>query len=176
MSTPPVGGPGAVPGHPSASQPAPGGFPGRPSAPAPVPGRPRNGTIAWALGFLAYLPIPFLGVIVAGIVQLCVGLAQRRHGGLAAANGVRAANWGLTQLCWPVLMATTLTLGALTGSPGESGVTFTPVMNALVFTMIGLYLVLGIAQLVYAIIGTVQASGGKRVRVPVIPFLRAPRP
>ncbi|MEE1618378.1 hypothetical protein [Brachybacterium sp. J153] len=142
-----------------------------PSAP------PRNGTVAWALGFLAYVPIPFVNVLVAGLAQLVVGLRQRRHGGLAAVNGVRAANWGLTQLCWPVLMLATFAIGMLTGTPSPTGdgVLFTPVMNALMFTMIGLFLVLGLAQLIYAIVGTVQASKGARVGLPAIPFLRAPR-
>ena len=163
-----------------------------PSAPAdasplgprsgPVPGQfpqpvPRHGTIAWALGFLAYVPIPFVNVLVAGITQLVVGLRQRRHGGLAAANGVRAANWGLMQLCWPVLMALSLTLAALTGEPSPTGdgMRFTPVMEGIVFTMLGLYLLRGLMQLVYAIVGTVQASKGRVVRLPIVPFLRAPR-
>ena len=119
MSTLPS--PSAGPGPEPAGPPAPDGTaprdsaaPQGPAAPwgsaAPMsaaapPGPPRNGTIAWALGFLAYIPVPFLGLVVAGITQLVVGLGQRKHGGLAAVNGVRAANWGLTQLCWPLLLA-----------------------------------------------------------------------
>lgn len=142
-----------------------------------APGQPaRHGTIAWALGFLAYIPVPFLGLIVAGIVQLVVGLRQRRYGGLAAVNGVRAANWGLTQLCWPVLMALAMTLGFMTGSPSPSGgVYFTPVAETLLFTVIGLYFLVAVMEAVYAIVGTVMASKGKRVPLPAIPFVRAPR-
>lgn len=162
-------------GHPDPAAPNP-----QVAGPAalPVQARPApRGTVAWALGFLAYFPIPFVNVLVAGIAQLVVGLRQRRHGGLAAQNGVRAANWGLMQLCWPVLMGLSLTLAALTGepSPKGDGVRFTPVMEGIVFTMLGLYLLLGLTQLVYAIIGTVQASRGRRVGLPVIPFLRTPR-
>ncbi|MFI8777902.1 hypothetical protein ACIGH6_12570 [Brachybacterium paraconglomeratum] len=150
------------------------------SAAGPVPSyaavRPEpRGTIAWALGFLAYVPIPFVNVLVAGITQLVVGLRQRRHGGLAAENGVRAANWGLTQLCWPVLMAVSLAVGALTGEHSETGVRFAPVMEAVVVAVVILYFVLGLMQLIYAIVGTVQASRGARVGLPVIPFLRRPR-
>ena len=150
------------------------------SAAGPVPSyaavRPEpRGTIAWALGFLAYVPIPFANVLVAGITQLVVGLRQRRHGGLAAQNGVRAANWGLTQLCWPVLMALSLALGVLTGEPTGDGVLFHPAMEAVVVTVVILYFVLGLMQLIYAIVGTVQASRGARVGLPVIPFLRRPR-
>lgn len=149
--------------------------PAPPVPTAPAAGPPRHGTIAWALGFLAYLPIPFLGLIVAGVTQLIVGLGQRKHGGLAAVNGVRAANWGLTQLCWPVLMVLTIAIGVATGSPGESGVRFTPVMNAAAILMIGLFFLVSVLEAVYAIAGTVLASKGRRVRLPVIPFLRTPR-
>lgn len=149
-----------------------------PPGPAPTPAVPaRNGTIAWALGFLAYFPIPFVGLLIAGITQLVVGLRQRRYGGLAAVNGVRAANWGLTQLCWPVLMAFTMLIAVLTGSPSSSGdgMMFRPVMNVLVFTVLGLFFVVSLLEAVYAIVGTVMASKGRRVRLPVIPFLRTPR-
>ena len=172
MSSLPQGGPD------TSTQPAVGPA-ATPSAPDPARiGAPeRTGTVAWALGFLAYFPIPVLGLILAGLVQLIVGLAQRKHGHLAAVNGIRAANWGLTQLCWPVLMALSLTLAALTGEPSPTGdgMRFTPVMEGIVFTMLGLYLLLGLMQLVYAIVGTVQASKGRVVRLPVIPFLRAPQ-
>ena len=192
MSTLPS--PSAGPGPEPAGPPAPDGTaprdsaaPQGPAAPwgsaAPMsaaapPGPPRNGTIAWALGFLAYIPVPFLGLVVAGITQLVVGLGQRKHGGLAAVNGVRAANWGLTQLCWPLLLAISMTIGVLTGSPspsGGGGIVFTPVMNGVVFTVLGLYFLVAVMEVVYAIVGTVKASKGLEVRLPVIPFLRAPR-
>ena len=192
MSTLPS--PSAGPGPEPAGPPAPDGTaprdsaaPQGPAAPwgsaAPMsaaapPGPRRNGTIAWALGFLAYIPVPFLGLVVAGITQLVVGLGQRKHGGLAAVNGVRAANWGLTQLCWPLLLAISMTIGVLTGSPspsGGGGIVFTPVMNGVVFTVLGLYVLVAVMEAVYAIVGTVKASKGLEVRLPVIPFLRAPR-
>src|SRR5699024_5223242 len=159
MSTLPS--PSAGPGPEPAGPPAPDGTAPRDSA-AP-PGPPRNGTIAWALGFLAYIPVPFLGLVVAGITQLVVGLGQRKHGGLAAVNGVRAANWGLTQLCWPLLLAISMTIGVLTGSPspsGGGGIVFTPVMNGVVFTVLGLYFLVAVMEAVYAIVGTVKASKG----------------
>ena len=172
--------PGPNPHKPSPHEASPYGPAATPpgaTAPACPPATPRNGTVAWALGFLAYVPIPFVNVLVAGLAQLVVGLRQRRHGGLAAENGVRAANWGLTQLSWPVLMAVALTIAALTGEPSATGdgVRFIPVMTGIVFTLLGLYFVLGLLQLVYAIVGTVQANKGARVRLPVIPFLRGAR-
>ena len=145
-----------------------------PTGPGTAPGEPvRTGTVAWAVGFLAFLPIPVVGLLVAAITQVVVGLRQRRHGGLAAVNGVRAANWGLTQLCWPVLMAITMVIGTLTGTPsGTGGIIFTPVMNTLAFTMLGLFFLVALLEAVYAIVGTVLAAKGRTVRLPVIPFLR----
>lgn len=67
--------------------------------------------------------------------------------------------------------------GVFTGTPSASGdgVTFTPVMNALAFTMLGLFFLVGLLEAIYAIVGTVMAFKGRRVPLPVIPFLRAPR-
>lgn len=149
--------------------------PPMPAHPTPAVGPVRHGTVAWALGFLAYVPIPFVNVIVAGVAQLVAGLGQRRHGGLAARNGVRAANWGLTQLLYPGLLLVVVIIAISTGegAPGE-GVTLAPLMEGVLFPVIGLYLLVGVAQLVYAVVGTMQASRGTAVRLPVIPFLRAP--
>ncbi len=128
------------------------------------------------MGFLAYIPLPIVSMVIAGVTQLFVGLAQRKHGGLAAANGVRAANWGLTQLSWPVLMVIIMTIGITTGTPNPDGsITFVPVMEILVISMFVLFFVICLLQAIYAIAGTVQATKGREVRFPVIPFLRAPR-
>lgn len=134
-----------------------------------------HGTVAWALGFLAYLPIPVVGLIVAGIAQVIAGLAQRKHGGIAALNGVRAANWGLTQLCWPVLMVITIAIGIITGEPTGDGIDFAPAMDVLAIVMACLFFVIALLEAIYAIVGTVQSSRGREVRLPVIPFLRARR-
>jgi uncharacterized Tic20 family protein len=148
--------------------------------PQQVPYRPqRNGTIAWALGFLAYIPFPIVNFIVTSLVQLFVGLAQRKHGGLAAKNGVRAANWGLTQLvillAWIVAVILVDTLldwpaqdpyGSTTGSTAHDGV-----LALLGFAL----LAFGILVLVYTIVGTVRAAKGKDVGLVVIPFIRTPQ-
>lgn len=159
-------------GHPDPAAPNPQDAPGHA---APVQARTESGgTAAWALGFLAYVPIPVANVLVAGIAQLAVGLRHRRHGGLAAENGVRAANWGLTQLCWPALLALSVLLSVLTAEPSSTGdgMQFTPLMAGVMVAMLVLYVVLGLMQLIYAIVGTVQANRGRHVSLPVIPFLR----
>lgn len=134
---------------------------------------PPQGTIAWALGFLAYIPIPFFNVVISGLTQTIVGMRLRKHGGLAAENGRRAANWGLTQLTWfvlallcisPIWVMMAMADGRLVEPP--------PALVALAIGMLVLYLVLGLAQAIYAIIGTVLASQGKVARLPAIPYLR----
>lgn len=134
----------------------------------------HRGTVAWALGFLAYFPVPFLNILVVGIVQLIVGVRLRRRGGLAALNGTRAANWALMQLGYLVLLVLVILVAALTGEPTGDGVAFSGPAQVAVAVVLGLYVVVGICQLVFAIVGTVQAASGRAVRLPVVPFLRAP--
>lgn len=160
-----------APAGASSAAPAPAGAPvGRPAPPEP------RGTAAWALGFLAYIPIPFVNMLVSGAVQLFVGLAQRKHGGLAAVNGVRAANWGLIQLCYLGLFLVTAVLYGLTGDRGlDPGLTPHNVAMVAFIGVTVLYFVLALMQLIYSIVGTVQAAKGQEVRLPVIPFVRARR-
>lgn len=141
-----------------------------PTPPAPVVGPAvPTGRIAWALGFLAYIPFPIVNTLVTGIVQYVVGRAQRRHGGIAAANGIRAANWGLTQLSWLVLIAVAFVVALAFPEPdGSTGPAQIPVV-----VVAGAYVLIGgILQLVYTIVGMTQASRGRAVHLPVIPFLR----
>lgn len=55
-----------------------------------------NGGWAWLCGLIVVLCIPFVSSLAASALMMAVGLAQRGKGELAADNGVRAANWGLT--------------------------------------------------------------------------------
>ena len=64
-----------------------------------------RGAVPYGLGFLAYLPAPFFSMIVAGLVMAAVYPSQKRHGGIAAENGRRAANWGLTVIAAMILIA-----------------------------------------------------------------------
>jgi uncharacterized Tic20 family protein len=114
------------------------------------------------LGLLGLLGLPFVNLIVSGIVMTAVGLSQSRAGGLARVNGRRAANWGLTILIILVpciaLWATAVTIRAEGFFPWG--------ISVIVWGL------LGIANLVAAIVGLVQANGGRKVRFPAIPFLR----
>ena len=72
--------------------------------PAPGPGR---GTIAWAMGLAVLMCLPFVGSVLASVLMITVGLSLRSKGGLAARNGVHAANWGLTYLVLTVVLVGT---------------------------------------------------------------------
>lgn len=118
-----------------------------------------KGTVAWAMGFLAYIPIPFVGSIITGIVMSLVGYAQRDKGALARENGRHAANWGLTYLLMTVVLigGAVVTLAISTGGGGRVPDPITPI----VFTMIGIWAFpLQITHLVLTITGVVKASKG----------------
>lgn len=139
----------------------------------------RNGTVAWALGFLTYIPIPLVGFIVTAIVELCVGLAQRKHGGLAARNGVRAANWGLTKLTVLVIgIAALVAITSVGMSPSEPGAIATPrqqVGDVLAVVWAICLVAFGIVVTVHTILGTVRATKGRDVGLVLIPFIPAPQ-
>lgn len=127
---------------------------------APAPAR---GALPWGLALLGLVFLPFVNLLVSGIVMVAVGLAQRKHGGLAEVNGRRAANWGLTVL---VLIVPSIALW-LTALIIEAQGFFPWGISVIV------WVVLGIVNLAAAITGLVQAMSGRAVTFPVIPFLRS---
>jgi uncharacterized Tic20 family protein len=124
--------------------------------------RPPTGALAWGLGLLGLLFLPFANLVVSGVVMVAVGLAQSRSGGLARVNGRRAANWGLTVL---LILAPCIALWITALTIRAEG--FFPWGISVI-----VWGVLGIANLVAAIVGLVQANAGGEVRFPAIPFLR----
>lgn len=138
------------------------------AAPAPVEASgqmyappPAKGTVAWAMGFLAYLPIPFLGSIATGIVMALVGNAQRQKSELARLNGRNAANWGLTYLLATVVLPGVAFL-ALALSTGPDGtVPGSSPAGVIAGTLIIVWaLPLQILHIVLVIMGTVKSSKG----------------
>jgi uncharacterized Tic20 family protein len=135
-----------------------------PPAPAyaPAAASPSTGTANYAFGFLAYIPIPVVSLLVAAIVMIAMRPSAIRKGGVAAENGRRAANWGLTILTVYVIIAIAeIILGiSFAGSHG-----FFPIGSPVL-----LYFALGIAHLVVTIAGTVTANRGKvfdnRIAIP----------
>lgn len=179
MTQPPPAGPPPgwqYPGPPQAGHVAGGPHPWPPPGVNPGPQPPmvprRTGAVAWGLSFLAYIPLPFFNIVITGIVQLCVGLAQRKHGGVAAQNGIRAANWGLTQLTWFVLLAIVLAVQFITDPDGTEELT---PLAVVAIVLVCVWLLLCILNLVYGIVGLVMAQHGKVAACPSIPYLRAPR-
>ncbi len=164
MSTPPP-----VPPNPYDADPAqPGVSPyGSPGVPLYV-ARPATGALSWALGFLAYIPIPFLSIMVAGIVMAAVypGTVRKQPQSLAAANARSAANWGLTLIT--VMLAIIIAFVVLMATLADRTVGFFPIGSPLL-----VYVALCVAHLVVTIVGTVTASRGSVFRNPIaIPYLR----
>lgn len=134
------------------------------TAPIPTNSRPFAGTSAWASGFFACIPIPLLSSIVVGIIMLVVSLSQRKKGGVAAQNGVNAANWGVLQLAIPLLFFATMTVGLLTGEKTETGVRMHGGMKAALLAIGILWLLTSVVHLVVTIIGTIKARNGETFR------------
>lgn len=121
------------------------------------------------MGFLLFIPIPFLSVLVSGIVMASVYGSVSRRGPVARENARAAANWGITfaLVSTSLLILHFILLFALTRGAGVSD--FYPL--GIPITLYGLVV---LAHIVLVIVGTVRASGGKVTRVPFsIPFIRA---
>jgi uncharacterized Tic20 family protein len=137
-----------------------------PPAYAAAPPARHTGTAAWALGFLAYIPIPFVAQIVTGLVMAAVYPNHKRRGPVAQANARNAANWGLTYAVLTVvfiglsiLFAALITNGGTTTASADVGV--------LPLVPILLWMLLGLVHIVVVIVGTVQASKGAVFRFPL---------
>ena len=127
---------------------------------------PATGSVAWGLGFLAFIPIPVLSMIGAGIVMASVYGSQRRNGPVAEGNARNAANWGLTVIVVTIVsFGLTVLLAALFGGSSRG---FFPIG-----TPILLYLAVCVAHLVVIIVGLSRAGKGQVFENPIaIPFIR----
>jgi len=90
-------------------------------------------------------------MIVAGIVMAVVYPSQKRHGGLAAENGRRAANWGLTIVALMVVIAGSYVWLSLAGEHDAS-------LARAAGIPLASYIVLSIVHVVVILIGLVRAN------------------
>ncbi|MGW6130844.1 DUF4870 domain-containing protein [Cellulomonas sp. NPDC055163] len=175
---------GAYPGAPTPGgapypgAPTPGGAP-YPGAPgpggpgvAPGQGDPRaTGRTPYLLGLLAWLPVPFVSAVVAGVAMAAAYPGQRKRSALAAENARGAANWGLTYALGVVLtVAVTIVLGVATQPE-------TPDPGAVPWPLFLLLAIpaLSVAHLVVTVLGLTRTSRGE-VYVPrAVPFFRSPQ-
>lgn len=112
-----------------------------------------TGALAYGLGFLAFLAVPIVTVMIAGIVMVAVFPAQRKKGGLAAENGRRAANWGLTINALMILVLASLgSLWLIFGDSRE----FFPVGTPIIF-----YVVFAVTHVSVCILGVAKARAGE---------------
>lgn len=137
----------------------------QPRQPYPVPPPGQKGTAAWALGFLAYVPIPLVAQLMTGLIMAGVYPIHKKRGPIAHANARNAANWGLTYSVLTVvffgiaiLFAAILTNGGTTTASGET--TMFPLIP------LALWCLMTVVHVIVTITGTVKASKGKVFRVP----------
>src|SRR3982750_318482 len=108
-----------------------------------------TGRVSWALGFLAWIPVPFVGMIAAIVAMLAVYPSVKRKQVSAAAENARgAANWALTLLT--VLVACALYVIVLAIGFPDTHQGFFPIGAAVI-----VYGVLAIVHAVVTIAGTV---------------------
>lgn len=145
----------------AARGPVPGTYaPGAPYVPAAP-----TGTLSWGLGLLAYLPIPLVSLIIAGIAMAAAYPSQRRRSPVAAENARRAANWGLTLVLVCVLMIGAVVVLALSLGPTPGDRALLPFV--LIFP-------LAVTHLVLVVRGMIRARRGEVLATRLaIPFLRA---
>jgi len=105
-------------------------------------------------------------MIVAGLVMAAVYPSQKRHGGIAAENGRRAANWGLTVVGVMIIIAGSFVWLTIAGQsePGLARAAGIP---------LAAYLVLSIVHVVVILIGFLRANRSRVFTNPLaIDFLR----
>jgi uncharacterized Tic20 family protein len=135
-----------------------------PLAPGPYAAAVPTGTLAWGLGLLAYLPVPLLSLVVAGVAMACAYPSQRRRSPVAAENARRAANWGLTVVLVCLVMVGAVVVLALALGPTPGSRVLLPLV--LIFP-------LGLTHLVLVVRGMVRAGRGQVLETRLaIPFLR----
>lgn len=140
------------------------------AAPAfpPQPQRPPVGpAIAWLLGLIVLVCLPFIGSFLAGVLMVAVGLSQRGKSEPAARNGARAANWGLTYLLASIVLVGIHFYLVIAVATDDEPMTqhFFPV--GIPITLWGL---LSLAHVVMCVWGGAVALQGKPFRGNGIPF------
>lgn len=133
--------------------------------------RPPSGGLAWGLGLLVFAFLPFLSSLLAGIVMAVVGRAQRSKGPLAAENGRRAANWGLTYLVSTVVLIGSHFAVLIIADGRIPTDTFFPIG-----IFITVWAAISLLHVIVSIAGLIAAERGKVFGWNGLPFFRSPRP
>lgn len=120
--------------------------------------------MAWGLGLLILLCVPFVSSVIASIAMVLAGASAQRSGGATAENGRRAGNWGLTYLLLTVVLLGTH-FGLLFALEEIEG--FFP-FGIIIVT----WGVVSVAHVVISVVGLIRASKGRVLQVWAIPFFR----
>ncbi len=125
---------------------------------------PATGRTPYLLGLLAWLPIPFFSVLIAGIAMAAAYPRQRKLSAHAAENARRAANWGLTYALGMTLsIATALITFAATASSNPDAAPWQMLSILPIFGW-------GAMHLVIIIVGLTCTSRGEVFTPPAVPF------
>ncbi|WP_062070110.1 DUF4870 domain-containing protein [Demequina sediminicola] len=135
------------------------------------PPAPATGRYAWALGFLASIPIPYAGLLIGAIAMIAAyPSARRKVSQVCVDNARHAANWGLTILTVAVVCVIYGFI-AVAVYPDDAERGFFPLGIIVV-----VYFLLALAHLIVVVGGTLTAGKGKVFNPRIaIPYLRAPK-
>jgi len=124
----------------------------------------NTGKNAWVLGFLCFIPLPFINLLVCAIAMMAAYPKHKRQSpALARENARRAANWGATLILGLLLCAAYMVVMAMTLDSTKG---FFPIGWGIVG-----YLALGLVHLVVTVAGSLRAGKGKVFRAaPALPF------
>ncbi|WP_316670044.1 hypothetical protein [uncultured Propionibacterium sp.] len=125
----------------------------KPASPAPA------GALTWFLGMIAFIGLPFVNLIITGVVMIAVGVGQRRMGGPAGRSAAGAMRWGIgvATTSAALLVGFFGVLSAASSAPGLlKG--FFPLGSFLVA-----WVLLTLVHLIVCIVQGVRASGSGAV-------------
>lgn len=123
-------------------------------------------TSSYRFGYLIYIPVPFVSTIAAGAAMVALYPRYRRAGGVAAENGRRAANWGLTVLA--AMLVVTPFLGTAARVAGEQRSAW------LAWVLVSAYLFISATHIAVVTFGRAFAHQGRVFENPLaIPFIRS---
>ena len=122
-------------------------------------------TSSYRFGYLIFIPLPFVSTIAAGAAIVALYPRYRRAGGIAAENGRRAANWGLTVLAAMLIVTPFVGTAAKVASEQRSA--------WLVWVLVSAYLLVSAAHIAVVMFGRAFARQGRVFENPLaIPFIR----
>ncbi|MGO2112359.1 MAG: DUF4870 domain-containing protein [Pseudoclavibacter sp.] len=137
-----------------------------------------NGTGAWLQFLWLYIPVPVIANLAWITGAIVSWVTHMRTPGNARENARNALNWAITAnlILLLVIVLAFFSMFTATGMSFEGTVSGDHPLIAVYIGLLCLIPVVGIACLVFGIVGAIQASRREVFRVPIaVPFVRAAR-